>query len=42
MSEELGECDSCGATYVLGADDHCGECGCCWGHCWHVENMEDE
>ena len=32
-SVEMGECDECAEPYVLGADDHCGECGSCHTHC---------
>lgn len=33
IMKNRGECDDCGTTYALGADDHCGEEGTCWGCC---------
>ena len=27
---ELGSCDICGVSYILGSDDHNGDTGICW------------
>lgn len=32
-SDEEGECDDCGDSYALGADDHCSEEGKCFDCC---------
>lgn len=42
-SNLFGSCDECNKRYVLGADDHCGECGRCHDCCeWSAAEDDDE